>query len=145
MRPALRSCPRIVIPRAPSSVASTTTTTTMSMARRCLAIVRPVAQGSTPRGIGFIGSGSIAQMHNRALKVLPSGRANLIAVYDKDTATAESSAEEFGCQAASSVDDILNNPAIDSVYILTHLDSHVPLAIKVGISFLTIGNEGLTP
>ena len=46
-------------------------------------------------GYGIIGAGNIAALHAKALSALKN--AELVAVYDRNTAAAKRLAEEYGC------------------------------------------------
>ncbi|MBL0174317.1 MAG: Gfo/Idh/MocA family oxidoreductase [Ignavibacteria bacterium] len=83
---------------------------------------------ASPLSIGIIGCGSIGREHATCLAALEDARLSLFA--DSDRARAEEFLEDFGGDGAT--DDparVFADPAVDAVYICTHHDSHVPLAI----------------
>ena len=52
------------------------------------------------------------------------------AVWDRDMAKAESAAEILGCRAVETADEIINDPEIDGVMILTEYCFHTELLLK---------------
>lgn len=64
---------------------------------------------------GLIGCGSVAPFHVQALRRAPNTR--LLMVADTDAAVAETFGQRFGVAAARSVDELLENPAINAVTI----------------------------
>ena len=67
--------------------------------------------------IAVLGCGRIGRMHARGLARHPG--ANLVAVYDVVQQMAAETSRELGVQAASSVEEVLGNPAISAVLIAT--------------------------
>jgi predicted dehydrogenase/threonine dehydrogenase-like Zn-dependent dehydrogenase len=92
----------------------------------------PAAVPPPPRegeiGIGLIGAGSFAQKF-----IIPNARAHgsLLSVVDSRGPTAKNVGQKFGFASASTdVDDILSNPAVNTVFIATHHDTHAGLVLK---------------
>jgi myo-inositol 2-dehydrogenase/D-chiro-inositol 1-dehydrogenase len=77
--------------------------------------------------IAVLGCGRIGRMHARGLARHPE--ANLVAVYDVVPQMAAETSRELGVQAASSVEEVLSNPAIAAVLIATPTPTHVDLII----------------
>jgi myo-inositol 2-dehydrogenase/D-chiro-inositol 1-dehydrogenase len=77
--------------------------------------------------IAVLGCGRIGRMHARVLARHPG--ANLVAVYDVVPQIAAEASHELGVQAASSVEEVLGNPAIAAVLIATPTHTHVELII----------------
>ena len=69
---------------------------------------------------GVIGSGGIAKRRTIPEGIVPAVNAELIAVYDLDTAINGLIAEQYGAKAVTSVDELLRED-IDAVYIASRL------------------------
>ena len=72
-----------------------------------------------------LGCGRIGRMHARNIKAHP--RADLVSVYDVVAKAATETADELGAKVVGSVDDALNDPRIDAVFIASSTDTHVDL------------------
>src|SRR5215216_6174458 len=68
----------------------------------------------------ILGCGRIGRMHARNIKAHP--RAELVGVYDVFAKAADEVAKDLG-----SVDDALNDPKIDAVFIASSTDTHFDL------------------
>ncbi|MBM1105722.1 Gfo/Idh/MocA family oxidoreductase [Aurantibacter crassamenti] len=79
-------------------------------------------------GIGFIGAGDIADLHAEAINDLQG--AELIGIWNRTTSKAEVKAAKFGCDVYSTVDELLADPKIDAVFILTNMETHCEYTIK---------------
>ena len=81
-------------------------------------------------GFGLLGAGLIAPFHAKAVQASPKCR--LVAVADMDRARVEKLAGEFGCRACSSLEEMLADPEIQVINVLTpnhlHHDSVVAAA-----------------
>ncbi len=73
-------------------------------------------------GVGFIGTGDISILHAQAVKKCPG--AQLVGVWNRTPATAKQRADEFGCKAYESPSALVNDPAVDAVFVLTNLETH---------------------
>lgn len=73
----------------------------------------------------ILGCGRIGRMHARNIEAHP--RAELVACYDVVARAAEETAAELGARVASSVDDVLADPAVDAILIASSTDTHVEL------------------
>lgn len=79
-------------------------------------------------GIGVIGAGSISAMHLQSYAANPQVR--LVAVHDKNLQRAQERAEKYGIDHAySTLDELLNDPAVEAVSICTWNDSHAELTM----------------
>jgi predicted dehydrogenase len=78
-----------------------------------------------PIGIGFLGSGGVAELHARALT---GTRGQLRAVWSRDAGKAQAFATRHGARAYDSVQALLADPTIEAVFVLTALAGHVELA-----------------
>ena len=78
-------------------------------------------------GVAFLGAGTVAEMHGRGVRAVP--RAHLIGVYDTQVAKANAITAKFGGRVFASVQELLDDPAVEAVHILTPVRHHVPQAI----------------
>jgi predicted dehydrogenase len=78
-------------------------------------------------GIAIIGCGLIGRTHALALRDL--GQA-VTSFFDIDSSRAETLANEFGGEPVCDLDQIFADPRITAVYICTHHDTHVTLAVR---------------
>jgi predicted dehydrogenase len=86
-----------------------------------------------PIGIGFIGTGEISILHARAIDEIPD--AQLKGVWNRTTKLAVERAEMFGCRRHETPQDLVSDPEIDAVFVLTNLETHLEytrLALEAG-------------
>jgi predicted dehydrogenase len=84
-------------------------------------------------GVGFLGTGDISVLHAAAVKKCPG--AKLTGVWNRTAARARERANEFGCRAYASPEELVHDPAVDAVFVLTNLETHLEyteLALKAG-------------
>ncbi len=84
-------------------------------------------------GIGFIGAGDISILHARAVQ--KCGGAKLIGLWNRSQDRAKQRAAEFGCKNYATPEALVADPAIDAVFVLTNLESHLEytrLALQAG-------------
>lgn len=74
-------------------------------------------------GVGFIGAGDIAILHAAAVK--KAGGAKLVGLWNRSADRAKQRAAEFGCKAYASPEELVKDPAIDAVFVLTNLETHL--------------------
>jgi predicted dehydrogenase len=79
-------------------------------------------------GTAFIGAGTVAEMHGRAVKANPN--AKLVGVYDPNTARAKAVAKRFGGALLGSLEEVLERPQVNAVHVLTPPEHHVEVALK---------------
>jgi len=77
--------------------------------------------------IAVLGCGRIGRVHARTLARHP--RAQLAAVFDVVEATAAETARELNTRLATSVQGVLDDPAVDAVLIATPTPTHIDLII----------------
>jgi len=82
----------------------------------------------TRLGFGLLGAGLIAPFHANALKHSRNGR--LLAIADLMPERVQKLAGEFGCQACSSLDELLANPEIQVINVLTPNHLHFDAVVK---------------
>ncbi|MBM3984040.1 MAG: Gfo/Idh/MocA family oxidoreductase [Planctomycetes bacterium] len=84
-------------------------------------------------GVGFIGAGDISILHAAAVKKCPG--AKLVGLWNRNQARATERAAQFGCKNYTSPEALVNDPAIDAVFVLTNLETHLEytaLALGMG-------------
>ena len=79
-------------------------------------------------GSAFVGTGIVGEMHGRAINRNPTSR--LVGVFDRDESKASAAAEKFGGQVYANLDDLLADPDVELVHVLTPLVSHLETALK---------------
>jgi len=77
-------------------------------------------------GVGFIGAGEISILHARALRDIPN--AELIGLWNRTAERARRRAEEEDCKRYETPEKLVKDPAIDTVFILTNLETHLRFA-----------------
>lgn len=86
-----------------------------------------------PVGIGFIGAGEVSILHDKAVKQIPS--AKLVGLWNRTEARAIQRAQAYGCQRYETPEELVADPAIQAVFVLTDLDTHLQytkLALEAG-------------
>ncbi len=79
-------------------------------------------------GIGFIGTGDIANLHAEAINALSGTK--LVGVWNRTPEKATVKALKFGCKTFHSVDALLSDPEVDAVFILTNMETHCEYTLK---------------
>jgi len=79
-------------------------------------------------GIGFIGAGDIADLHAEAVNGLQG--AELVGLWNRTPEKGRAKAEKFGCKTHDSVNELLENPDIDAVFVLTNMETHCEYTIR---------------
>jgi predicted dehydrogenase len=79
-------------------------------------------------GVGFIGAGDIADLHAEAINALEG--AELIGLWNRTFEKGQVKANKYGCRTYTSVDELLDDPKIDAVFILTNMETHCEYTIK---------------
>ena len=78
-------------------------------------------------GIAFIGGGLVAELHGRAVQACPEAR--FVGVYDTKPSRTRSTARRFRGRAYRSTDELLADPAVDAVHVLTSPEAHVSATV----------------
>ncbi|WP_119071258.1 Gfo/Idh/MocA family protein [Aggregatilinea lenta] len=76
-----------------------------------------------PVGVGFIGAGEISILHAKAVQAIPEAR--LVGLWNRTRSRAEERAKLFGCAFYDTPEDLVKDPDIDAVFVLTDLDTHL--------------------
>ncbi|UCD60844.1 MAG: Gfo/Idh/MocA family oxidoreductase [Flavobacteriaceae bacterium] len=79
-------------------------------------------------GIGFIGAGDIADLHAEAINGLPG--AEMVGLWNRTVEKARKKAQQYGCAVYATADEMLLDPQIDAVFILTNMETHCEYTIK---------------
>lgn len=89
--------------------------------------------GKESIGVGFIGAGDIAILHDKAVKRCHG--AKVVGLWNRSQDRALARAKDFGCKNYATPEELVNDPAIDAVFVLTNLETHLEytkLALKAG-------------
>ena len=78
-------------------------------------------------GIGLIGAGDIANLHAEAINALEG--AELVGLWNRTPEKGAEKAAKFSCQAYTSVDELLADPKINAVFVLTNMETHCEYTI----------------
>jgi predicted dehydrogenase len=81
-----------------------------------------------PLGVALVGLGNVAAAHADALSSLPQAR--LVAVFDDAPHLVRALAARHSARPCASVDDVLDDPAVDIVDICTPHPTHANLAVR---------------
>ena len=79
-------------------------------------------------GIGLIGAGMVANLHAEA--VARCAGARLVGLWNRTPQRAEEKARAYGCARYGSVAELLADPSIDAVHVLTNLETHHELTLQ---------------
>lgn len=79
-------------------------------------------------GVAFIGAGDIANLHAEAINSLPG--AELVGLWNRTSEKAEKKAKQYGCTTYASVGDLLNDPKVDAVFVLTNMETHCEYTVR---------------
>ena len=79
-------------------------------------------------GVGFIGAGDISVLHAAAVKKCPG--AKLVGLWNRNQDRANQRAKEFGCKNYASPESLVADPAIDAVFVLTNLETHLEYTVQ---------------
>ncbi len=74
-------------------------------------------------GVGLIGAGDIAVLHARAVARCPG--ATLVGLWNRSPDRARGRAAEFGCRTYATPEELVADPAIHAVFVLTNLETHL--------------------
>jgi predicted dehydrogenase len=96
-------------------------------------------------GVGFLGAGDISVLHAAAVKKVYG--AKLVGLWNRSQDRARQRAAEFGCANYPTPEALVKDPAIDAVFVLTNLESHLEytrLALQAGKHVLVEKPVGAT-
>ncbi len=72
--------------------------------------------------IGFLGAGDVADLHAAAINNLEG--AELKGLWSWKPEEAKVKSAQYGCQTYGSADQLVNDPEIDAVFVLTNMETH---------------------
>ena len=78
-------------------------------------------------GVAFIGAGTVAEMHGRGVSAVPNAR--FIGAFDANPVRAEALVARFGGRVFEDVQQLLADPDVNAVHVLSPVEHHVSLAI----------------
>ena len=84
--------------------------------------------GKPEIGIAFIGTGGVAHMHAAAVKQLPQAR--LVGACSRNPENVAAFADRFGCRGYDALDELLEDPSVDVVSVLTPAPQHVSRSLE---------------
>ena len=74
-------------------------------------------------GVGFLGAGDIAILHAKAVAKVPG--AKLVGLWNRSQDLAEQRAADFGCRNHATPEELVSDPNIHAVFVLTNLETHL--------------------
>jgi predicted dehydrogenase len=78
--------------------------------------------------VAFLGSGDVADLHAEAVNGLAG--ANLVGLWNRTPEKGKAKAEKYGCKTYQSEDELLNDPEVDAVFILTNMETHCEYTLR---------------
>lgn len=78
--------------------------------------------------VGFIGAGDIADLHAEAVKEIPG--VELLGLWNRTEARGLQKSKQYGCKLYNSHTELLADPELDAVFVLTNLETHKDFAIQ---------------
>ena len=72
--------------------------------------------------IGFLGAGDVADLHAEAIVSCPGAR--LQCLWNRSSERATRKGEQFECRVYQSAEQLIEDPDIDAVFVLTNLETH---------------------
>ena len=84
-------------------------------------------------GVGLIGAGDISILHARAIHRVPGAR--LVGLWNRGPERAKERAAEFGCRTYATPGELVADPSVHAVFVLTNLETHheyTTLALRAG-------------
>ncbi len=83
--------------------------------------------------IGFLGAGEVAERHAEAIQKCEG--AELTGLWNRNRTRAEEKSDRFGCRLFATPEELVADPAVDAVFVLTDLETHyqyAKLALEAG-------------
>jgi len=78
--------------------------------------------------IGFLGAGDVANLHADAVNNLPG--AELKGLWNWKPEKGQAKASQYGCRFYPTAEELLNDPEIDAVFVLTNMETHCEFTVK---------------
>ena len=77
-------------------------------------------------GVGFIGAGDISILQAEAVRRCPQTR--LVGLWNRTSSRARQRAAEFTCKCCQTPQELVSDPEVDAVFVLTNLETHLQYA-----------------
>jgi len=77
-------------------------------------------------GIGFLGAGGISIIHGKAVTL--NNKAKLVGIWNRTESRGEERARQFSCKFFKDAYELVSNPEVDAVFVLTNLETHLKYA-----------------
>lgn len=78
--------------------------------------------------IGFLGAGDVADLHAEAVNRLPG--AELKGLWNWEPEQGKVKAAQYGCRTYQTEEELLADPDIDAVFVLTNMETHCEFTVK---------------
>ncbi|MCA8974343.1 MAG: Gfo/Idh/MocA family oxidoreductase, partial [Planctomycetes bacterium] len=72
--------------------------------------------------VGLLGAGDVAELH--AAAVQRCAGAELRSLWNRSAGRGRERAEQFGCRFVATAEALVEDPALDCVFVLTNLETH---------------------
>ncbi len=79
-------------------------------------------------GIGLLGAGDVADLHAEAINALDG--AKLVGLWNRTWEKGAAKALKYGCRAFKTQEELLADPGIDAVFVLTNMETHCEYTIR---------------
>ncbi|WP_227340451.1 Gfo/Idh/MocA family protein [Sphingopyxis sp. P8] len=79
-------------------------------------------------GVAFIGAGTVASLYGQAFEAGVNAR--FCGAFDRDPGAAALMAEHLGGRAYAGVEELLADPAVDAVIVMTPIETHYAIAMQ---------------
>lgn len=83
--------------------------------------------------VGFLGAGDISIMHGKAVNSMED--VELVGLWNRSEGRGRERAQQLGCRLYPTAKELVGDPTIDAVFVLTNLETHLKyceLALKAG-------------
>jgi predicted dehydrogenase len=77
-------------------------------------------------GTGFFGAGEMSYVHANAIREVPNAR--LVGLWNRTAEKGRKRADEEGCKHYNTPEELVADPEIDVVFVLTNLETHLEFA-----------------
>ncbi len=78
--------------------------------------------------IGLLGAGDVADLHAEAINSLEG--AELAGLWNRTAEKGKQKASQYGCKTYNSADELLQDPQVDAVFILTNMETHCEYTLR---------------
>jgi len=77
-------------------------------------------------GVGFIGAGDVSILHGNAVSAHPEAR--LVGLWNRSRERGMERARQFGCRYFETPEQLVSDPDVEAVFVLTNLETHLHYA-----------------